>query len=243
VLLRDLMERAQVRLLYALFGAYVVASLVHVGWVVAHEPFSFDAWNVAVDTRAEPVTVKRFFAYWWSQYTTSNPRLGQPLTYLGYKLEYVAELALPLCLLLVTLAATTLGLGRLPWRHPRGIALWAIAIGCAWFALPELGRNLFCRAYGLNYVFGAAVQLWFLVPLRLIPSRDATPGRRVAYALAGFAAGLCNEHTGPALVVRPATCSASARSSSRPVRARATTGSPSRCPWSTACSAVASREP
>jgi hypothetical protein len=170
--------------------------------VLAHEPFSFDAWNVAVDTGAKPFSVSNFFAYWWQQYTQSNPRLGQPLTYLGYKLEYVAEVVLPLSLLAVTLAATTLGLGRVPGRRrPRDLALWAIAIGFAWFALPELGRNLFCRAYGLNYVFGAAVQLWFLVPLRLVPSRDGSLAACLPYAALGFAAGMCNEHTGPALVV------------------------------------------
>jgi hypothetical protein len=186
--------------LYALFAAYVLATALHIAWVVRHEPFSFDAWNVAVDTNARPFTLSNFFDYWWGQYTHSNPRLGQPLTYLGYKLEYVAEVALPLCLFAITAAATTLGLGKLPWRHRRGIVMWAIAIGFSWFALPQLGRNMFCRAYGLNYLFGAAVQLCFLVPLRLVPSREASVGRCATYALLGIAAGMCNEHTGPALL-------------------------------------------
>jgi hypothetical protein len=193
-------QRLRVRILYALFAAYSVATALHIAWVLAHEPFSFDAWNVAVDTHAKPFTVGNFFAYWHQQYTQSNPRLGQPLTYLGYKLEYVAEIALPLCLFTVTLAATTLGLGRWPWKKPRGMALWAVAIGISWFALPELGRNLFCRAYGLNYMFGAAVQLMFLVPLRLSPTRAPSLPRCIAYALLGFAAGMCNEHTGPAIL-------------------------------------------
>lgn len=195
------MPPSRVRILYALFVLYVVATGVHIGWVLAHEPFSFDAWNVAVDTNAEPASVGNFFGYWWQQYTQSNPRLGQPLTYLGYKLEYVAEIVLPLCVILLTLAVTTLGLGRWPWRSPRGIALWGISLGFVWFVLPELGRNLFCRAYGLNYVFGATVQLWFLVPLRLGATRDAPLHICALYALLGVAAGMCNEHTGPALVL------------------------------------------
>jgi hypothetical protein len=201
VLSRDEMDhRARSGILSALFVAYALATAVHVGWVLAHEPFSFDAWNVALDTNAQPFSIGNLFGYWWQQYTESNPRLGQPLTYLGYKLELVAEIVLPLSLLALTLAVTTLGLGRLPWRHPRGLVMWAIAIGFAWFALPQLGRNLFSRAYGLNYVFGAAVQLWFLVPLRLSVARDASAPRLVAYAALGLAAGLCNEHTGPAIV-------------------------------------------
>ena len=190
----------RVKILCALFVAYVAATLVHVGWVLAHEPFSFDAWNVAVDTGARPFSVGNFFGYWWQQYTESNPRLGQPLTYLTYKLAYVAEIVLPLAFVAISLAVTVLGLGRWPWRRARDLALWAIAIGFAWFALPQIGRNLFCRAYAANYVVGAAVQLWFLVPLRLAASTQVTPGRAAAYAGFGVLAGVCNEHTGPAML-------------------------------------------
>lgn len=183
-----------------LLTAYIAATLVHVGWVLAHEPFSFDAWNVAVDTGARPFTVGNFLGYWWQQYTESNPRLGQPLTYLTYKLAYVAEVVLPLAFVAISLAVTVLGLGRWPWRRARDLALWAIAIGFAWFALPQIGRNLFCRAYAANYVVGAAVQLWFLVPLRLASTTQVTPGQAAAYAVFGVLAGVCNEHTGPAML-------------------------------------------
>ena len=45
----------------ALFVAYVAATAVHIGWVMAHEPFSFDAWNVANDTRGAPITLGAVF--------------------------------------------------------------------------------------------------------------------------------------------------------------------------------------
>src|SRR5688500_14174947 len=100
--------------LVAGFVAYVVATAVHVAWILAHEPFAFDAWNLAVDTRGEAITLDRFFDYWWTQYTHSNPRLGQPLTYLSYKLDYFAVIATPLAHLAIALAVTVLGLGRWP---------------------------------------------------------------------------------------------------------------------------------
>ncbi len=200
------------RVLLALFAAYVVATALHVGYVAHHEPFAFDAWNVAIDSDAKPITAGRFFDFWWDQYTHSNPRLGQPLTYLTYKLEWFAELATPLAFFALTLAITVLGLGRWP-RRPRDFALWAIAIGCSWFVLPQIGRNMFCRAYGANYIYTAAIQLWFLVPLRLtrrgpasIPGAGMNPASSIsapasiAYGLAGIVAGLCNEHTGPTLI-------------------------------------------
>jgi hypothetical protein len=184
------------RVLRALFGVYVAATALHVGFVMAKEPFAFDAWNIAVDTGAKPFTLGRFLAYWRYEYTHSNPRIGQAFTYLAYKLSAFAVVATPLAFLALTLAVVVLGLGRWP-RKGRELALWAVAIGACWFALPQLGKTMFCRAYGANYLYGAALQLWFLVPLRL--GVRATPVRMGLYALAGVIAGMCNEHTGPVL--------------------------------------------
>ena len=194
---RTWMPPAWSRILRLLFVVYVAATAIHIGWVVFHEPFGFDAWNIAVDTGAKPITPGRFFDYWWFEYTHSNPRFGQPFTYLAYKLEYFAVIATPLAYLAISLAVTVLGLGRWPWRRGRDLALWAIVIGSLWFALPQIGKTLFCRAYCANYVYGLAMQLWFLVPLRL--ATNTSRGKCVAYLAAGVIAGLCNEHTGPTL--------------------------------------------
>lgn len=186
------------RVLIALFVAYVLATAIHVAYVTHHEPFAFDAWNVAVDTRGEPASASRFFAFWWDQYTHSNPRIGQELAYFAYKLEYFAPIATALAFLALSLAVTVLGLGRFP-RGGRDLAMWAIAIGFAWFVLPQIGRNMFCRAYAANYVYTAAITLWFLVPLRF--AHEASIPKCIAYGLAGVIVGACNEHTGPTLVV------------------------------------------
>lgn len=185
-----------------LFVAYVVATMVHIGLVMANEPFAFDAWNIALDTHAEPFTLSRFLDYGIGQYTHSNPRIGQWFTYLAYKLEYFAVIATPLVYVGLAWAVTTLGLGRIPrWKRGRDLALYAIALGFAWFALPRIGMIMFCRAYGANYVYGAAIQLAFLVPLRLRPNGAGSIRACVPYFLFGVIAGMCNEHTGPALVV------------------------------------------
>ena len=55
------MQPAWNRFLRALFVGYVAATAVHIGFVMAHEPFSFDAWNIAVDTGAKPFSLGRFF--------------------------------------------------------------------------------------------------------------------------------------------------------------------------------------
>lgn len=187
-------------LLRVLFVAYVAATALHVGWILAHEPFVFDAWNVAIATESKPFSAGNLFDFWWHEYTHSNPRIGQPLTYLAYKLEDFAVVASPLAHLAIALAAFVLGTGRWPaWSRGRDLALVAIAIGTTWFALPELGKTLFNRAYGANYAYGAAIQLWFLVPLRVAREGRAAPLWCLAYLLAGVIAGMANEHTGPTL--------------------------------------------
>ncbi len=198
------------RLLRVLFVAYAVATAVHIGLVMAHEPFSFDAWNIAVDTRAEPFSFARWLDYGTFEYAHSNPRIGQWLTYLAYKLTYFASIATPVAYLGLAWAVTVLGLGRWPGGRradsaertaERDLALCTLAIGCAWFALPRIGMIMFCRAYGANYLYGAVIQLWFLVPLRLRPDGHGSSRACVAYLALGIVAGMCNEHTGPTLVL------------------------------------------
>jgi hypothetical protein len=205
------MARPVVRALRWLFLLYAAATAVHLGWVVAHEPFSFDAWNFAVATKAEPVSVERFFAFWRDQYFGSNPRFGQPFAYLSYKVAGFAEVGTPLAYLALVLACFVLGAGRWPqWRRGRDVAALAFGTGALWFAAPSLPMVLFCRAYSTNYVWAAAIQLWFLVPMRLWLARsEAADGAAGAaptamtlatYASFGVLAGMCNEHTGPTLV-------------------------------------------
>jgi len=194
------MAPAWSRVLRALFVVYVAATAIHIGWVIAHEPFGFDAWNVAHDTHAQPFSVSRLFGYWWYEYTHGNPRVGQVFAYASYKLEYFAVIATPLAYLALACATFVLGTARLPsWRRGRDLGLWAIAIGFLWFALPQVGKTLFNRAYGANYVYAAAIQLWFLVPLRLRPNGQASWRACAAYFAFGVIAGACNEHTGPTL--------------------------------------------
>src|SRR4051812_2058164 len=87
------MQPAWNRIVRALFVAYVTVTGIHVGWVMAREPFAFDAWNIAVDTGAKPFSLARFFSYWRYEYTHSNPRIGQAFTYLAYKLTWFAVVA------------------------------------------------------------------------------------------------------------------------------------------------------
>jgi len=192
------------RILRALFCVYVAFTVFHIAYVVYHEPFVFDAWNVAHDTDAQPASLKRFFAFWHDQYTHSNPRIGQPMAYLAYKLVGVAEVGTALAFLAIVVGGFVFGTGRWPkLSEGRDLATLAIGIGCMWFVAPHFPAYMFCRAYATNYVWLAAIQLWFLIPLRLMSASEPRPVSRpklAAYFLLGLIAGMGNEHVGPTLI-------------------------------------------
>jgi len=192
------------RLLTGLFIAYVLFTAVQIAYVTNHEPYAFDAWNVSVDTGAKAPTIGRFFSFWHQQYTSSNPRIGQPLTYLAYKLGGCAELGNVIAFFALVLGGFVLGTGRWPSRRSgRDAATLAIGTGFMWFASPNLPAYFFCRAYATNYFWAAAIQLWFLVPFRFY-ARGGDPRNPLAYvafAALGVAAGMGNEHVGPTLLL------------------------------------------
>ena len=204
------MSERKARILRALFVVYAVATALHIAYVVNREPFAFDAWNVAVDSGARPFTWGRFLEFWWGQYTSSNPRIGQPLAYLAYKVVGFAEVGTTLAYFALVGATFVLGTGRLPsWKRNRDLAALTVAIGFLWFAAPEFASFLFCRAYATNYVWAAAIQLWFVAALRLAMQRhepELSSWRLVGALMFGVCAGACNEHTGPTLVLFVVGC-------------------------------------
>jgi hypothetical protein len=196
------MNPKTIRVLRALFYAYVAFTFLHIAYIVYCEPFAFDAWNVAVDSDAKPFSVGRFFGFWHKMYTSSNPRIGQPMAYLAYKLAGVGEIGTPLAYLSLVLAGFVIGTGRFPKRESNhDLAVLAIGIGVLWFVAPNFPAYLFCRAYATNYVWVGAIQLWFIVVLRLLDvKRRYSPIALVGYLLLGVIAGMGNEHVGPTLV-------------------------------------------
>jgi hypothetical protein len=185
--------------------ALFAAVAAHVALVVHLEPFAFDAWNVAADTRDAPFSWSGFASYLADQHAQGNPRLGQAFAYLGYKLTWVPVVLTPVAWLALVLAIVTLGLGRRPSpRRSADVAITALVLGVAWLALPYVGTIVFCRAYAANYLYPAAAQLWFLVAYRSpdAPWVKAARGWQIAlFALAGIAAGASNQHTGPLLAL------------------------------------------
>lgn len=197
------MTERTARILRVLFFVYVGITFLHVAYVVWCEPYAFDAWNVSVDTGAKEPSLGRFFEFWHQQYTTSNPRIGQPMTYFAYKYAGVAEVGSAAAFLLIVVGGFVVGTGTWPsWRRGRDLATIAIGTGLMWLAAPNFPAYLFCRAYATNYVWTAAILIWFLAAIRMHdPTSKVAPAKIAGVFVLGVICGMGNEHTGPTLVL------------------------------------------
>jgi hypothetical protein len=190
---------------FAALLALVAGVAVHLVIVVFLEPYAFDAWNLAADTKDQPFSFGNWVGYAHDQYMGGNPRLGQVLAYLVYKVPWTAGVLTPVAWLAFAGGIVALGLGRLPSpRVRRDLALCAFVLGAMWFALPFPGTIVFTRAYAANYLYSAAAQIWFLYLVRRYDAAWAVAPRAwhlVGAGILALVAGACNEHTGPMLAI------------------------------------------
>lgn len=189
-------------------GPWVWAAVIIPLWLtlvvcVTWEPIVRDAWSNIFFLRwnkLEPAGVWHLIRDGW---LGSNPRLGQTLTTLLYAPGPYHVIVTPLLELSLFLLLTAIALGRRPSIKSADDALVFVTV-TALFALctPQLGPMLFYRPFMGNYTFGLLLNLLWLVPYRF---HAAEPRRYRLWwtpllLVLGVAAGMCNEHTGPAFI-------------------------------------------
>jgi hypothetical protein len=163
------------------------------------EPVLRDGWPHVWWLRDHPVGLRMLYDLVEDCYLHANPRLGQPLAVLSYAPGPLHVIIAPVLELATFGLLTVHVLGR--WPSVRrsddafaGALVTAIVVACT----PQIGPMLFYRPFIANYVLGLAVNLLWLVPYRLEVAAPRPPRLWLAPVMAvlGFAAGLCNEHTG-----------------------------------------------
>jgi drug/metabolite transporter (DMT)-like permease len=176
-------------------------------WIVfalcAHwEPILRDGWGHYHWHQYTETTLSNVLTFAHDSYTHNNPRIGQTLTLLVYTQGPWHEVVTPIVELGMLWLLTVLALGRRPQLGRVDDAfVFATIAGMACVTVPQLGPMLFYRPFTANYLFGFVICLLLLVPYRL---HAETPRPRgwwwiPVLLVAGVAAGMANEHTGPAL--------------------------------------------
>jgi hypothetical protein len=164
------------------------------------EPIIGDGWGHVRWHRTWEMSAASLWVFAKQLYLHGNPRLGQLVTLLLFTPGPYRVIAVSLVELALFWESTVLALGRLPsiWRADDALAFATVTAMIA-VAAPVFGHMMFYRPFTGNYVFGLVVNLGFLIPFRV---RAATRlWTAPAMFVLGVVAGMCNEHTGPAVCV------------------------------------------
>jgi hypothetical protein len=198
---------------YASWAAVVVPTWLVLVLGCFWEPVLRDGWPHLWWHDKTDVSLVEFAV---DTYLTNNPRAGQVITWLLYAPGPWHVIITPLVELALFLVLATLVLGRWPsLRRTDDALVVATLVGMFAATCPLIGPMLFYRPYSGNYLYGLVLNLALLVPYRLALAAAAAPARRTWLAplmfVGGLLAGLCNEHTDPALVALVALATVLAR--------------------------------
>ena len=184
-----------------LFWAAIVVPVWIVMILCTHwEPIIGDGWGHLEFQTETPLSLDSVWTFAKYNYFEMNPRLGQTVTMLLFTPGPWHSIVTPVVELALFWLLATLALGRWPSLRSTSDALmfatiFALVAACA----PLFGQMLFYRPYSGNYLYGLVICLAFLVPYRL--GRDWPAWTAVPMLVLGAAAGLANEHTGPAFAL------------------------------------------
>ncbi len=165
------------------------------------EPVLGDGWGHLQFHHDNELTLHNVWFFAKYNYESMNPRIGQTLTMLLFTQGPWHAIATPLVELALFFELTVLALGRMPSPRRLDDALvFATIVAMAAICVPVFGQMLFYRPYTGNYLYGLVVSLAFLIPYRLhvTAPRDWGWWTALPMLVVGAAAGLSNEHTGPA---------------------------------------------
>ncbi len=195
------MNRRAALIWAALAGSLWIVMILCTHW----EPVIRDGWGNVRWHRTNSVGLDAIWHLLKDGWLGSNPRLGQTLTTLLYAPGPYHVIVTPLLELALLYVMTAVILGRWPSVRRSDDAL-VFVTSTAVFALctPQFGPMLFYRPFMGNYTFGLLLNLAWLVPYRFhtaapVPGPERW-GRSPLLVVLGVAAGLCNEHTGPAFL-------------------------------------------
>ena len=189
-------------------AAAIWAAIVIPVWIVmilcTHwEPVQRDGWGHYLFHKNIHLTLGSLYDFAKGTYVHNNPRLGQVLTMLVFTPGPWHSIVTPIVELGMFALLTALALGRWPSVRRTDDALVALIVTAVVLACtPQIGPMLFYRPFTGNYLFGALVSVLWLAPYRFAVA-EPWPARiwlAPLWLVIGAAAGMCNEHTGPAFL-------------------------------------------
>jgi hypothetical protein len=175
----------------ALWALYLVQAVL--------APLFLDDWFQVRYWRDHDFGPGALWTYARHNYFHYNPRLGEVFLGAIHASPVIHWIVTPLVQVALLPVVFAIAFGRWPRPSLRDLQLLLFVQVMIWLVVPIPGVMYFYRPYTTNYLFGAAITLALFVPYRL-----GVAGRWwqvPAMLVLGWAAGMCNEHTGPAAIV------------------------------------------
>jgi hypothetical protein len=171
--------------------------------IAALTPIILDDWYQVAYIEHHGLTPASIWANAVYNYFQYNPRLGENLLLIVNGPPIINVLVTPTVELIFLFAAFAVGFGRWPRPTRRDGQLMVIMLALIWLAAPVPGILFAYRPFCTNYLYALAWSLLFVLPYRMA----VEPGLRPRWWLApvvfvaGWVAGMGNEHTGPTAAV------------------------------------------
>jgi hypothetical protein len=187
--------------------AFVTAALAL--WLLfviqaVNTPVVLDDWFQLRYWRDHDVGVGSLWAYARHNYLHYNPRLGEVLLAFIDSSRAIHIIVTPLVQVAVLPIVFAIAFGRWPRARVRDLQLLLFIQTMIWLVIPIPGIIYFYRPIATNYLWAFTITLALFVPYRFALA-GGSDRRRLWLAplmlVLGWAAGMCNEHTGPAAMV------------------------------------------
>lgn len=165
-------------------------------------PILLDDWYQVIYWQRHPFSLGALWDNGVYNYFHYNPRLGENFLLLVHGPKIIYWLLTPTVEMLLVWVMFALTFARWPRPTRADAGRVFVLLIVLWMVAPVPGIMWFYRPFNTNYVYGITLTLLLFVPYRLALARGAAAsvGRwwwAPLLFIAGLAAGLTNEHTGP----------------------------------------------
>jgi hypothetical protein len=168
-------------------------------------PVLLDDWYQLAYIKKHGLSPGSVLDYGLWNYNNYNPRLGENFLLITNGPRIINVLLTPTVIVGFLWNGFAVGLGRWPRPTLRDLQLLVILLALIWLASPIPGVLFAYRPFCTNYLYALAFSLAFLVPYRFVVDGAPALGRGWWWApfmfVAGWVAGMGNEHTGPTVAV------------------------------------------
>lgn len=186
------------------FGASVALLWLVLFVQAMHTPTLLDDWYQLTWHRHHAFGLASIWEYGHYNYFHFNPRIGDVLLLIVNGPRWIHLVLTPLVELALLPLAFAVTFARWPRPTLRDLQLLLVIQTLIWLVIPIPGIIYFYRPFATNYLWAFAIMLALFAPYRLELARAATTPRLWLIPImlvAGWVAGMGNEHTGPTAMV------------------------------------------